>query len=117
MPTDDRESPWREVLPLVIDTAAKSAEASAEATSVLSSFENRLGPLENSVDSCKEKLATLVALEEERKARDVERSAWLRSVVTPQFIAYVIALILALAGFRVTMPIGTVTTPTVEDAP
>lgn len=117
MPSDENESPWREVLPLVIETAAKSAEASAETASVLSSFESRLSSLESSVNSCGDKLAALAALEEEKKNRDAERSAWARSILTPQFIAYILALILALAGFRVSMPAVIAPVPTVEDSP
>jgi hypothetical protein len=99
----DPESPWKEVLPLVVDAAAKSAEASVGASQAISSFEIRLTSLEGSVQGCGEHLAALVALEEDRKKRETERSAWARSVLTPQFLIYLITLVLALAGFRVTM--------------
>jgi hypothetical protein len=100
---NDPESPWKEVLPLVVDSAAKSAEASVAASQAISSFEARLASLESSVQGCGDKLSALVALEEERKKRETERSAWARSVLTPQFLIYLITLVLALAGFRVTM--------------
>ena len=99
----DPESPWKEVLPLVVDAAAKSAEASVAASQAISSFEVRLTSLESSVQGCGEHLSALVALGEDRKKRETERSAWARSVLTPQFLVYLITLILALAGFRVTM--------------
>jgi type II secretory pathway component PulF len=101
--TDSPESPWREVLPLVVETAAKSAEASTAAATAIASFENRIASLESSVNTCGDKLAALVALEDERKKRETERSAWARSILTPQFLVYLITLLLALAGFRVTM--------------
>ena len=100
---DEPESPWKEVLPLVVDAAAKSAEASTMAADAVSSFESRLMSLETAVNGCGDKLAGLVALEEERKVRETERGAWARSILTPQFLIYIIALLLGLAGFRVTM--------------
>ena len=100
---DSTESPWKEVLPLVIEAAAKGAEASAAAAAAITSFEGRLTALESSVNTCGDKLSALSALEVERKTRETERSAWARSVLTPQFLIYLVTLLLALAGFRVTM--------------
>ncbi len=114
----DSESPWKEVLPLVIEAAAKSAEASVAASQAISSFESRLVSLEGSVQNCGDKLSALVTLEEERKLRETERSAWARSILTPQFLIYLITLVLALAGFRVTMiPSETVNSVTTEERP
>tara|TARA_Y100000034_G_scaffold117718_1_gene157479 strand:- start:2039 stop:2392 length:354 start_codon:yes stop_codon:yes gene_type:complete len=94
------ESPWKDVLPLVIDTAANSAEASAAAAAAVTALEARMTSLEAGITDCSQKLSVLVALEEESKKRETERGAWLRTIVTPQFLIYLITLVLAIAGFR-----------------
>jgi hypothetical protein len=96
----DPESPWKDVLPLVIETAAKSAEASSAAAGAITALETRMTSLESGIVECANKLAILVALEEEQQRRQTERGAWLRTIITPQFIIYLITLLLAIAGFR-----------------
>lgn len=115
MPDDSRDSAWREVLPLVVDAAAKSAEASTAAANSISSFEVRLSSLEDSVKVCGDKLAALVALEDDRKQREAERSAWARSIFTPQFIAYMVMILLGIAGIRISLP-AQVTVPSVTSS-
>tara|TARA_Y100000034_G_C6753939_1_gene335358 strand:+ start:308 stop:661 length:354 start_codon:yes stop_codon:yes gene_type:complete len=100
MPDD---SPWKEVLPLVVDAATRSAEASTAAASAIGSFEKRMTSVESSLSTCAEKLTSLIALEDEKRKRDTEKTAWLRSIFTPQFLVYLITLLLALAGVRMSI--------------
>jgi len=122
MPTDE-QSPWRTVLPLVIEAAADSAKATSAATEALSGFEARLASLESTVSTCNEKLATFIALEESdqkrKKAEADSKNALVKSILTPQFLTYLVTLLLALAGFRISMPEEVVQSPTVlvEETP
>lgn len=98
------EQVLREMLPVVITAATKSAESATAAAAAIRSFEVQLSETKSAVDANTRAIRDLRAALEEKNKATAEKNAWLRTLFQPQFlfpfVLQLIFIILGLLGVR-----------------
>lgn len=98
----------REVLPVVITAASKSAEAATAAAAAIQTFDGQMSETKTAVEANTAAIRDLKTAIEAQNQNTAEKNAWLRTLFQPQFLfpflLQLLFIVLGLAGIRYANP-------------
>jgi len=107
-PGASTEEVLKTLLPIVVQAATSSAEGAASSAKSIASLETslseKLTELLSEVKENNKRITELVVLKEAQEKLHQERGKWLRSLLTPQTILWILAILGAAIGIRLTIP-------------